>query len=63
MERDLQRHVIGRAAEVRSTCPVTGDEVRMRIAADAVSEVSPRTAAVSIQRPARAFGEDIVPAF
>lgn len=55
--------IIGRTAAVRSICPVTGEEVKLRIAPDGVSDVSPSTAVISVQRPAKAFGDDVVPSF
>ena len=55
--------IIGRAAAVRSTCPITKELVELRIDPDGVSNVAPVTAAISIQRPTKSFGADVVPSF
>ncbi len=55
--------IIDRVAQVRSTCPVSGESVALRISPHGVSDVSPSTAAVSIQRPSQSFGADVVPSF
>lgn len=55
--------IIGKSAKVKSTCPVSGESVALRVDPEGVSEVTPATAAISIQRPAKAFGADVVPSF
>jgi alkylmercury lyase len=55
--------LIGRPAEVESTCPTTGAAVSLRVGADGPSEVSPPTAALSFIRPRAKLAEDTVASF
>lgn len=56
--------VLGRAARVESTCPVTGRPVRLLSAPDGVRELDPATAMVSFIAPVRAQVErDVISSF
>ena len=43
--------LVGRTAEVESSCPVTGEEVRLTVSADGVEGVQPARAMLSIVAP------------
>jgi alkylmercury lyase len=55
--------LIGRPAEVKSTCPTTGATVSVRVGPDGPSEVSPPEAALSFIRPGARFAEDTIASF
>ena len=56
--------LIGQAAEVESTCPTTGDTIRLEVVpGDGVHELSPATAVLSFLRPDRPFDADLVMSF
>jgi alkylmercury lyase len=55
--------LIGRRAEVESTCPTTGATVSLRVGPDGPSEVSPADAVLSFIRPGAAFAEDTIASF
>jgi alkylmercury lyase len=47
--------VLGRSARVISTCPVTGQEIRLTVTPEAILDLSPASAVVSV----RLSGEDV----
>lgn len=49
--------VLGREAEVTSTCPVTGQPVRLEVGPEAVRSVSPEETVVSFRVPEACAGE------
>jgi alkylmercury lyase len=55
--------LIGRPAEVESTCPTTGETVSLRVGADGPSELLPADAVLSFIRPGAAFAEDTIASF
>jgi alkylmercury lyase len=55
--------LIGRPAEVVSTCPTTEATVSLRVGADGPSELSPSDAVLSFIRPGAAFAEDTIASF
>jgi alkylmercury lyase len=55
--------LIGRPAEVESTCPTTGATVSLRVGPDGPSDVSPPTAALSFIRPRPNLAEDTIASF
>ncbi len=55
--------LIGRPAEVESTCPTTGATVSLRVGPDGPSEVSPPEAALSFIRPGDSFAEETIARF
>jgi alkylmercury lyase len=55
--------LIGRPAEVESTCPTTGATVSLRVGPDGPSELSPADAVLSFIRPGEAFAEDTIASF
>jgi len=55
--------LIGRPAEVESTCPTTGERVSLRVGPDGPSEVSPPSAVLSFIRPGGSLAEDTIGSF
>jgi alkylmercury lyase len=55
--------LIGRPAEVESTCPTTGTTVSLRVGPDGPSELSPTNAVLSFIRPGAPFAEDTIASF
>jgi alkylmercury lyase len=55
--------LLGREARVRSTCPVTGTDVRLTVAPDGVRESQPEELWVSFPPPARTSTVDITGSF
>ena len=55
--------LIGRPAEIDSTCPTTGQAVSLRVGPEGPSDVSPPDAALSFIRPGASFGEDTIGSF
>jgi alkylmercury lyase len=55
--------VIGRAARVESTDPVTGDRVTMAVTPDGIKDLSPATAMVSFVAPTGPFDQDAIQSF
>jgi len=43
--------ILGKPARVESTCPVTGDKIRLTVAPDGVKELDPASAVMSFVRP------------
>jgi len=55
--------LIGRPADVRSTCPTTGEAVALRVGPAGPTEVSPPEAVLSVIRPDASFGDDTIGCF
>ena len=55
--------LIGQRAAVESTCPTTGEPVRLVVEPEAVRDVSPDGAALSFLRPGESFGVDTIESF
>jgi alkylmercury lyase len=55
--------LIGRPAEVQSTCPTSGATVSLHASPEGPSEVSPSEAALSFIRPGGSFSEDTIASF
>jgi alkylmercury lyase len=55
--------LIGRPAEIESTCPTTGQTVSLRVGSAGPSEISPPAAALSFILPGASFGEDTIGSF
>lgn len=55
--------LIGRPAEVESTCPVTGRAVSLRVGREGPSQLSPPEAALSFIRPGASFADDTIASF
>lgn len=52
-------HLLGVTARVTSPCPVTGDQVRLTVSPDGVSDVDPADAVVSLLEPDAPFDENV----
>lgn len=55
--------MIGKAARVRSSCRETGEAIALIVSPDAVEELSPQGAVVSMLVPERGFGADVIESF
>jgi alkylmercury lyase len=55
--------LIGRAAEIESTCPATGQAISLRVGPEGPSDVSPATAVLSFILPGSAQGDDSIESF
>jgi alkylmercury lyase len=55
--------ILGKPGRVESTCAVTGEPVTMTVTPQGVEDVSPLKAALSLLRPAGAFGDDVISSF
>jgi alkylmercury lyase len=55
--------LIGRPAEIESTCPTTGQLVSLRVGPEGPSGVSPPEAVLSFIEPGASFGEDTIGSF
>lgn len=55
--------MIGKAARVRSSCRETGEPIALTVSPDAVEELSPQGAVVSMLVPERGFGADVIESF
>jgi alkylmercury lyase len=55
--------LIGRPADVESTCPTTSETVSLTVGPEGPSEVSPPEAALSFIRPGASFAEDTIASF
>jgi alkylmercury lyase len=51
--------LLGVTARISSPCPITGEQVRLTISPDGVSDVLPADAVVSLLTPDRPFDEDV----
>jgi alkylmercury lyase len=55
--------LIGRPAQIESTCPTTGEPVSLRVGPEGPSEISPPDAAMSFIVPGASFDEDTIGSF
>lgn len=52
-------HLLGVTARVTSPCPITGDQVRLTVSPDGVSDVDPADAVVSLLNPDEPFDDNV----
>ena len=55
--------ILGKTAEVESTCPVTGETISLTVGPDGVESVAPAGARVSFLVPTASFDTDVVMSF
>ena len=55
--------LIGRRAEVESTCPTTGETISLRVGPEGPTRVSPPETVLSFLLPVSAFGDDTIEGF
>ena len=55
--------LIGRPAEIESTCPVTGDAITLRVGPEGPADISPPGAVLSFLLPGSRFGDDTIASF
>ena len=55
--------ILGKTAEVQSTCPATGDTISFTVGPDRIESFSPASARVSFLSPGAAFDADVVMSF
>lgn len=55
--------LLARPASVRSTCPVTGEPIALRVDDDGVHDLAPASAAMSFRRPEDELDESVVTTF
>jgi alkylmercury lyase len=55
--------LLGTTAQVASSCPVTGETIRLTVGPEGVTAVSPPTAVLSFLRPEGRFDEHVIQSF
>jgi alkylmercury lyase len=55
--------LIGRPAEIESTCPTTGETISLRVGPEGPTDVSPPEAVLSFLLPGSRFGDDTIASF
>lgn len=55
--------LIGQTAAIESTCPTTGQTIRLRVGASAVEDMTPASTVVSFLRPEGKFDAHVIESF